>query len=97
MRNGKHKFDCQHGEEECRLNRIHSCVLQTKGVDFSTKLNMVKCSISSPAYTEECGLHDCEDGDRLLHVNGEITKQDLGNIGFVPTITVNKVCTHEVV
>lgn len=39
--NGKYIFSCQHGEEECYANKIHSCSIEavsnmTKAVKFTT-------------------------------------------------------------
>ncbi|CAG7632277.1 unnamed protein product [Allacma fusca] len=90
MQKGEYTFECQHGEEECRLNRIHACLIDDKLITFDTKLEMIKCSISNPTKTSQCGLTECSKGNQLLYENGILQKADLGKIDFVPTITVNK-------
>ncbi|XP_043832245.1 gamma-interferon-inducible lysosomal thiol reductase [Dromiciops gliroides] len=55
--NGTWTFTCQHGEDECEINMIQTCVLYLLQDDFSSAFVVINCMLSS--YNVETSLNLC--------------------------------------
>jgi len=101
---GTYEFNCQHGPNECKGNKVHACAL-AKFPKEST-LAWVKCTMSknSPheagsACAQELGLNfepvdacsTSQEGDDLLAAMGVRTKILNPKATFVPWINLNDV------
>ncbi|KAG7310722.1 hypothetical protein JYU34_003529 [Plutella xylostella] len=100
--NGQYFFKCQHGEEECYANKIHSCSIEylgnmTRSVQFTGC--MIADNMDADAALDRCGkefkvdisrISSCaasEHGSALLKKHGDDTH--IIEPGFIPTIIVN--------
>ncbi|XP_039286794.1 GILT-like protein 1 isoform X2 [Nilaparvata lugens] len=101
--NGTYTFTCQHGPDECRYNKIHSCALkyitdQNQVVDFISCLMVLK---NEDKVLNECAkksnvdlakINSCSsshEGDALLAANGDRTHSFKPKVTWVPTIVFN--------
>ncbi|XP_013134796.1 PREDICTED: gamma-interferon-inducible lysosomal thiol reductase-like [Papilio polytes] len=100
--NGKYYFMCQHGEEECYANTIHSCSIDILGnMTLSVKFTecMIMDNMDADKALERCSqqmnvdpepINRCassEHGAALLKKHGDDT--DIIKPTFIPTITLN--------
>lgn len=100
--NGKYIFSCQHGEEECYANKIHSCSIEavtnmTKAVKFTTCMitdnndadeALQRCSKSMNIDSDP--ISNCantDHGSELLKKHGDDTH--ILNPTFIPTVILN--------
>ncbi|XP_068626595.1 gamma-interferon-inducible-lysosomal thiol reductase-like [Battus philenor] len=102
VENGKYYFMCQHGEEECYANKIHSCSIETLG-NISLSIKFTECMImdnmDADGALERCAnqmkidpkpITECalnEHGSALLKKHGDDT--NIIKPTFIPTITLN--------
>ena len=101
--NGETKFKCQHGEIECRRNKLMTCALYVIGSDQELQVNFVTCtsfSSSSSSFKtyEECAeflkldwiqIESCANGKLgiQLQLEMELHSKIIKTSGHVPTIT----------
>ncbi|CAG4978977.1 unnamed protein product [Parnassius apollo] len=101
-KNGKYYFMCQHGEEECFANKIHSCSIEALGnMTMSVKFTdcMIADNMDADKALERCAkqmkidpkpIRDCatnEHGSALLKKHGDDT--NIIKPTFIPTIILN--------
>ncbi|RZF40863.1 hypothetical protein LSTR_LSTR003373 [Laodelphax striatellus] len=102
-KNGSYTFTCQHGPNECRFNKIHSCSLKYLS-DDNQVVNFISCLMAvknEDKVLEECAkkfnvdlqkINSCSsshEGDVLLAANGDRTHSFKPKVSWVPTIVFN--------
>ncbi|KAH8278890.1 hypothetical protein KR018_010784 [Drosophila ironensis] len=92
---------CQHGEEECELNALHACILETMPLPWDS-FRMINCMLSSYSSrldecSEELGLDvtkakECKSTRRTPEILAPYGKKTSRlRLSFVPTIVFNHV------
>lgn len=102
---GSFRFDCQHGPVECQANIYHACAIEIiedpqarlNVVSCMIKDNRLpkeaihKCTkeynIESIDLIQKC--FDSSNGNKLLKLNGDITRSLRPTVSFIPTITLD--------
>ncbi|XP_004616908.1 gamma-interferon-inducible lysosomal thiol reductase isoform X2 [Sorex araneus] len=107
---GHWEFECQHGQQECRLNKVEACLLDLleqysafmtivcmEEIDPMEK-NLAPClQLYGPDVSPESVLA-CADGERgtaLLHRNAQLTSALQPPHQFVPWVVINGKPTQE--
>ncbi|KAK5650808.1 hypothetical protein RI129_001837 [Pyrocoelia pectoralis] len=107
QQNSVWSFECQHGPEECRGNKLQACGL-AQSQDQDQKVDFVGCVMAqnyppadssitmcaSRAKLNGEAIIQCADsakGDELLAINGDKTHAVTPRITFVPTIVFDGV------
>jgi len=101
---GEWIIECQHGSAECKLNRIHACILDS--LQFDLAFRLIACGMRGfRATLEECAprmrvnlepFFECaisKKGNELLVGYGNETKKI--NPSFVPSIGIDKIYNYD--
>ncbi|CRK88745.1 CLUMA_CG002594, isoform A [Clunio marinus] len=99
------KFVCQHGREECQLNKLHACILEHSSLEQA--FSIVSCLMKSfQSSIDECTggydlkhAIDCYNGTEsakgieLLKAHGDQTNKI--DLSFVPSIEIDNVFSQD--
>lgn len=92
-------FTCQHGAQECFLNRVQTCALQRIGRNQDLQVAFIICAMGDRNTYEQCveeagldqqDIEDCATGPSGIPLQLEMEKASaavIGNSTHVPTIT----------
>ncbi|XP_037030721.1 GILT-like protein 2 [Bradysia coprophila] len=102
---GEWIIECQHGSAECKLNRVHACILDS--LQFDLAFRLITCGMRSfRATLEECAprmrvnleqiYSECANvtkGTELLVNYGDQTKKI--SLSFVPSVGIDKIYDYD--
>ncbi|KAH8247734.1 hypothetical protein KR038_009241 [Drosophila bunnanda] len=101
---GEMQVFCQHGEEECELNALHACIIETQ--DIQNAFRLIYCMLRSYGnQLDKCSNHlgldvskarQCKDSRKTPEILAPYGRETLKlGLSFVPSIVFENVSIFE--